>query len=153
MNRDYLYKLKSLCESITEPFDKEIFACACRVYQDYFNGARADKQVSKDAILESLCNKGLATRKKSQLPNDRKLRERARELLKRGFPLMATSRERGYYIADSCGEIDQPQIENHKRAVSILAIDKGYNKARMFIRGQTSMMDKQSEGDEWWWTK
>ena len=70
------------------------------------------------------------------LPDDRKVREAARELLKRGLPIMTTARRKGYFVAESVDEIDRPQRENKSRATALLAIDKGYDSARAFLMGQ-----------------
>lgn len=139
MEVKYLFKLKKFCDSLTDKYDKEIFASACRVYQEFFNGDRETKFITKKQILQNLCDKNLCEKRNGGLPDDRRLRERARDLLKRGYPIMSTSKENGYFIADSCGEIDRPQAENHKRAISILAIDKGYNKVRQMLGGQIKM--------------
>lgn len=130
---EYLYKLKGMCDKLQDEYEREVFASACRAYQDYCNGERLDKLVTKQTILDNLKTKRLC---RPQSTDDRKLRESARNLLKRGYPIMATSKEAGYYIADSCGEIDLPQAENKKRALQILAVDKGYDKVRQMLGGQ-----------------
>lgn len=37
-------------------------------------------------------------------------------------------------------ELDRPQEENHNRAVSILAVDKGYNMVRQLLSGQQNFL-------------
>ena len=100
-------------------------------------GERKAKNVTKAQILEYLCRKGLA-RKRSDgsLPDDRKVREAARELLKQGLPIMATAQNKGYFVAETIAEIDRPQRQNKARAVAILAVDKGYEKVRALLSGQ-----------------
>ena len=107
--------------------------------KNFLTATGKQNSLRKKQILQNLCDKNLCEKRNGGLPDDRRLRERARDLLKRGYPIMSTSKENGYFIADSCGEIDRPQAENHKRAISILAIDKGYNKVRQMLGGQIKM--------------
>lgn len=136
----YFKELAYMQNKITDDFARQVFR---RIFMGYYSfkiGKRKDKLVTKGQILEHLIGEGLMQRRPDgTLPDDRKVRESARELLKMGYPVVATSNSKGYYIAERESEIDRPQRQNHERAVAILAVDKGYNKVRALLSGQTRL--------------
>lgn len=134
---EYLCRLAALKDATVDKFDKTVFDLLCRAYQAFLLGKRADKFVSKEELLKTLSNLGLLTsRTPEKLPDDRKLRNTCRSLLKRGYPIMATSTSAGYFIADSVEEMQKPMNENHKRALEILAAERGYKRSMQFMLGQ-----------------
>ena len=98
-------------------------------------------------LMEILINKGYmnyrldeTTGQYTKLPDDRGVRKAIRELLTMGFPIITTSHDSGCFIVENVNEIDKPQKENHARAVSILAVDKGYNLVRDLLSGQQKFL-------------
>lgn len=141
-NGDYKFckELAYLQREIKDDFQREVFARVFMGFYTFKKGNRKDKFVTKEQILRHLIEKGLMFPKSDgALPDDRRVREAARELLKMGYPVVATSNNKGYYIAERESEIDRPQRQNHERAVAILAVDKGYNKVRALLSGQTRL--------------
>lgn len=134
----YFKELAYLQKNISDDFMRQVFR---RVFMGFYSfklGKRKDKFVTKEQILYHLIDEGFMQRRPDgELPDDRRVREAARELLKMGYPVVATSNNKGYYIAERESEIDRPQRQNHERAVAILAVDKGYNKVRALLSGQT----------------
>lgn len=137
----YLKRLHDeLYGRLTDPLDKAIFYRLCKQLQEYYKGVVPSKSVEKKEMLEHLISAGLMNyRDDGGLPDFRPIRERQRQLLRRGYPILTSSTTSGAWISDRITEIDPLQKENHKRGVSVLEIDKGYNMARQFILGQTSM--------------
>lgn len=139
--KQYLIRLRELCETLTDRFEYELFYAVCKRFMAYKQGSLTTKNITKTELIELLISKGLLSYKESkatgglELPDDRTVRKVMRELLKKGFPIISTSHEGGYFIAEDPSELDKPQKENHSRAVAILAVDKGYNLARNFIVG------------------
>lgn len=134
---DLLKELRWKMDDIEDDFERAVYYFICVGFQEYKYGRRKTKQVTKEQILEYLCRNGLASRRADgSLPDDRKVREAARELLKQGLPIMATAKSKGYFIAETLAEIDRPQRENKARATAILAVDKGYEKVRALLSGQ-----------------
>ena len=108
----------------------------------YKQGKICTKHVTKKELWKQWIEQGLlqyrynvASGKHDMLPDDRCVRMATRELLKNGFPILTTSQNKGFFIAESAEEVDRPQKENHSRAVAILAVDKGYKQVREFING------------------
>jgi len=135
--QEYLVYLKGLFDKLDDDIEKSVFYLACKKYQSYKQGVAKDKQVTKETILLDLTKKGyLNFRKDGSLPDDRPVRRAARELLKRGYPIMADSTNKGYSIVENVKEIDLPQKQNYDRALNILTVDKGYNKVRQMLGGQ-----------------
>lgn len=136
----YLKELAWKGHCLTDDYERIIFNYIGYCFQEYKLGKRDTKYVTKREILEYLCRKGL-TKKKADgsLPDDRGVRRAARELLKKGLPVLATAGSKGYFIAETVNEIDHPQRENKAKATAMLAIDKGYDKARALIMGQTRL--------------
>lgn len=134
--QEYLVYLKGLYDKLTDPIEKSVFYLACKKFQSYKQGVASDKQVTKGTILIDLVDKGVMQQKGNKLPDDRPVRKAARELLKRGYPIMADSTNKGYFIVEKVKEIDLPQQQNYDRAINILAVDKGYNKVRQMLGGQ-----------------
>lgn len=137
--RRYLEKLRPMYGRLQEPMEKAVFNYVCWAYIDFHEGRRKSKNVSKKELIKYLVNKGLMTMRTTKenelaLPDDRKVREVARKLLRAGYPIVADSTSSGYYIVDSLEEIDKPQKENEKRAKMILAVGQGYNKVADLIR-------------------
>lgn len=134
---NYLKELRWRLNDINNDYERAVYKYICFSFQEWKYGRRQSKNVTKEELLSHLCRIGLSKRRADgKLPDDRKVREAARELLKCGFPIMATSAEKGYFIAERTEEIDLPQKQNHDRAVAILAVDKGYEKVRALLSGQ-----------------
>lgn len=134
---NYLKELAWKVHGIKDDFQRAVYYRICIGFQLYKQGKSQTKNVTKEQILGYLCKKGLAVRRADgKLPDDRKVREAARELLKQGLPVIATARSKGYYIAETLAEIDKPQRENKARALAILDVDKGYEKVRALLMGQ-----------------
>ena len=133
-------KLKALYYELTDTFEQQVWLYLCKAYKQYNLGERASKYVSKEEMIKHLINCGLmhySEDKKTgerKLPDDRKLREVCRTLLFKGYPVMASSKHSGWYIADTIEEIRQPKEENEKRAKMILAANKGYNMVAQLIQ-------------------
>ena len=146
-NTEYLHKLKELYNRLPESFEREIFYIVCKRYQDHIKGITATKNISKKEIIRKLIDKGLmqmSIDKKTgeeKLPDDRGVRNAVRKLMKNGLPILSSSTMTGYYICDNTQEIKQPYEENKSRALSILAVQKGYDKMISFINGQISVED------------
>lgn len=141
-DKNYLLRLRALCDTITEPLKYEVFYTACKRFMLYKQGKLCTKHVTKEEVIKHLIGRGLlqyrynaVSGKYDKLPDDRCVRMATRELLKSGFPILTTSQDRGFFIAESAEEVDRPQKENHSRAVAILAVDKGYKQVREFING------------------
>ena len=139
--KQYLIRLRALCETLTDNFEYELFYAVCKRFMSYKQGTSPTKNITKKEVLETLISKNLLSYRVNkasnelELPDDRMVRKVMRELLKKGFPIISTSHEGGYFIAEEPTELDKPQKENYSRAVAILAVDKGYNRARTFILG------------------
>ncbi|MEG2541276.1 MAG: hypothetical protein RSB59_05870 [Clostridia bacterium] len=134
---EYLNELKSMCNSIKDDFNREIFNIVCCRFQGFKMSSSISKLVSKEYIINELINSGYLQRKNDgSLPDDRKVRAAARQLLQGGLPIVATSNSKGYFIAEEPQEIDTPQRQNHKRAMALLEVDKAYNGIRQRLMGQ-----------------
>lgn len=132
-------KLKPLYYELTDKFEQEVWLYLCKAYKQYNLGERANKYVSKEQMIKHLiqCNVMhyvVGKDGEEKLPDDRKLREVCRSLLFKGYPVMASSKHSGWYIADTIEEIRQAKEENEKRAKMILAANKGYNKVAQLIQ-------------------
>ncbi len=137
---DYLMRLAELKNRTKDDFERTVFDIVCCAYQSYLLGKRQTKYVEKEHLLQVLVSKGfLTSRIEGKLPDDRRLRETCRNLLKRGYPIMASSVTNGYFIADDVSEVQQPMNENHKRALEILAAERGYKTAIQFMLGQSAL--------------
>lgn len=138
-------KLKPLYYELTDSFEQAVWLYVCKAYKQYNQGIRRSKYVAKDELIKHLINCDLmqySYDKKTgekRLPDDRKLREVCRTLLFKGYPIMASSKHRGWFIADTLEEVRQPQEENEKRAKMILAANKGYSKVADLIRYDTRL--------------
>ena len=137
---EYLVRLAELKNSTDDKFDRTVFDYVCQGYQAFLLGKRESKCVTKEELLSRLVSVGLLTpRIQGQTPDDRRLRETCRKLLKNGYPIMASSQTNGYFIADDVTEVQQPMNENHKRAIEILAAERGYKTAIQFMLGQRAL--------------
>lgn len=138
----YILRLRALCDTITDRYEYEIFYAICKRFMLFKRGEAETKNITKTELIDLLVSKGLMqmvfnkeTGLYDKYPDDRGLRRSIRELLKRGFPVLTTSHDGGCYIAETEEEVAAPQKENHSRAVAILAVDKGYNLVKQFIKG------------------
>lgn len=152
----YLTKLKRLCDIIPSDFEKEIFYLLClRYQQSLVNPYENNKYVSKEDILDHLISKGLLKMgidKKTnepKYPDDRGVRLAVRRLMKNGLPILSSSKTCGYYICDDAKEIEQPFNENKKRALSILARQKGFGIMQNFVNGQIDITEIDLSEDEY----
>ena len=138
----YILRLRELCNTITDKFDYEVFYAVCKRFMHFKRGETETKNITKTELIDLLVSKGLmqmAFNKETGVydkrPDDRMLRRSIRELLKKGYPVITTSHDGGCFIAETEEEVAAPQKENHSRAVAILAVDKGYNLVKEFIKG------------------
>lgn len=138
----YLLRLRQLCETIEDKYEYAVFYAVCKRFMQFKRGEAATKNISKNELIDILIEQGFmkyslnkASGEYDKRPDDRGLRKVIRELLKRGFPIITTSHDDGCFIAETEEEVAAPQKENHSRAVAILAVDKGYNLVKEFIRG------------------
>lgn len=143
----YCQTLRTMCDNIKDEIKYEIFLYVCRKFVDYKLGKTPSKNVSKPEIISHLINKGYMrysvnteTGVRDKLPDDRSVRKAIRELLTEGYPIITTSNDKGCFIVEDPLELDKPQEENHNRAVSILAVDKGYNMVRQLLSGQQNFL-------------
>ena len=147
MKKEYLQRLKTLCDQIENKFAREIFYFICKKYQQSLVDPTVNKNCTKEEIILHLINMGLMNMsidkntKEEKLPDDRQVRKICRQLIKIGIPILSSSMEAGYFICDDTSEIVRPFKENHSRALNILAVEKGYKKMSGFVSGQINMLD------------
>ncbi len=135
--QEYLLYLKKQYNRLTDDIEKSVFYLTCKKYQSFKQGLADNKQVTKESIILDLIEKNILHYKKDgSLPDDRPIRQAARELLKKGYPIVADSTTKGYSIVEKISEVDLPQQQNYDRAINILAVNKGYNKIRIMLGGQ-----------------
>lgn len=133
-------KLKPLYYELSDPFEQQIWLYMCLCYKRYNEGLRQSKYVSKEEMIKHLINCKLMSYAEDKrtgekkLPDDRRIREICRGLLYKGYPIMASSKRSGWYIADTLEEIQAPREENEKRAKMLLAANRGYNKVAQLIQ-------------------
>jgi len=152
MESNYLLRLKELYNRIPNEFEREIFYCICKSYQNslpihenqnYF----PIKNCTKEEIIRHLISKGLMkmtidkTTKEEKLPDDRAVRGAVRRLMKNGLPILSSSTTAGYYICDNTNEIEKPYNENKKRALKLLAMKKSFDKMAGFVSGQLEITE------------
>lgn len=130
---EYMTVLKRMYDELTDEMEREIFRYVTAGYVWAKEGARASKAVPKDELIKYLVNKRILTARigadgQPVMPDDRKVRETARELLRRGYPIIADTSHNGYYIAETVDEVNKPREENEKRAKMLLTMNKGYDK-------------------------
>lgn len=102
---NFLKELAWKVDGIKDDFQRAVYYRICIGFQRWKLGKSKSKFVTKEQILEYLCNKGLASRRADgSLPDDRKVREAARELLKQGLPIMAQRRARVFHSGNACGD-------------------------------------------------
>lgn len=134
---EYLKRLECLKNQIASEYDKRVFDIILFMYRRFLEGKRPGKYVTKEVVLKNLCKYGLEKeRDDGSLPDDRKVRDACRRLLKLGYPIMTSCSTKGYYIAETIEEIQKPMNENHKRALETLAVEKGYKRSIQFLLGQ-----------------
>ena len=134
---DFLAELRWKFDGIKDDVTREVYRCICYQFQEYLCGNRETKQVTKEQILRYLCGLGLMKfRADGSLPDDRKVREAARELLKRGLPIVASAHKKGYFVAETPAELEATRRENKSRVKALLDVDKGCDAAVAMIMGQ-----------------
>lgn len=152
---EYLIKLKNIYNRIPSEFEREIFYILCKKYQSFLQGKVNTKYVTKEEIIIQLIDKGylnMTIDKKTnekKLPDDRGIRNAVRKLMKNGLPILSSSTSAGYYICDSIKEIEQPKNENKKRALAILARQKGFEMMTSFINGQIDITEIDLKDEEY----
>lgn len=110
---DLLKELRWKMDGIKDDFERAVYYYICVGFQEFKYGKRETKQVTKEQILRYLVRKGLVReRADGSLPDDRKVREAARELLKRGLPIAASAHRKGYFVAETPAELDATRREN-----------------------------------------
>lgn len=147
-NRQYLIRLKTLHDRIVDqPMYSAIFFALCKQYERHLMNNSTPKYLAKEQLLQVLIDKGILNYSidkithEKKLPDDRTLRKAVRTLTRYGYPIISSSKVKGYCIADNSNEVVQPMQENHKRAIMCLAVEKGYGKMQAFINGQLDCLD------------
>ena len=134
---DLLRELRWKMDGIKDDFERAVYYYICVGFQEFKYGKRETKQVTKEQILRYLVRKGLVReRADGSLPDDRKVREAARELLKRGLPIVASAHRKGYFVAETPAELDATRRENKSRVKALLDVDKGCDAACALLMGQ-----------------
>ena len=134
---DFLAELRWKFDGIKDDVTRVVYRCICYQFQEYLCGNRETKQVTKEQILRYLCGLGLMKfRADGSLPDDRKVREAARELLKRGLPIVASAHKKGYFVAETPAELEATRRENKSRVKALLDVDKGCDAAVAMLMGQ-----------------
>lgn len=127
---NYLKELKWRSDKINNDFDKQVFLIVCSYFQEFKDGQRKNKIVSKELISDSLANKGYLK------VSDKKITASANALLKAGFPIVSNKDKKGYFIAEKVCEIDTLQKKNYEKTMNFQAIDNGYSQMRTLLSGQ-----------------
>ena len=134
---DLLHELRWKMEGIKDDFEREVFKFICFQFQEYKRGNRETKQVTKEQILRYLASIGLANmRADGSLPDDRKVREAASRLLRRGLPIVASAHRKGYFVAETPEEINVTRREYRSRINRMLDVEKGCDAAVAMLMGQ-----------------
>lgn len=134
---DLLHELRWKMNGIKNDFEREVFRYICFQFQEYKRGLRETKQVTKAQILRYLASIGLVTmRADGSLPDDRKVREAASRLLRRGLPIIATAHKKGYFVAETPEEINVTRREYRSRINRMLDVEKGCDAAVAMLMGQ-----------------
>lgn len=134
---DLLHELRWKMDGIKDDFEREVFKYICFQFQEYKRGLRESKQVTKEQILRYLASIGLANlRADGSLPDDRKVREAASKLLRRGLPIVATAHKKGYFVAETPEEINVTRREYRSRINRMLDVEKGCDAACALLMGQ-----------------
>lgn len=136
----YLVQLKLKYDRLTDEYERAVFYTVCKAYQDVVRKLRKSKYVTKEEMLRYLSRKGLITEKEAQATDPRRLRDVCRDLLKRGYPIIATSKTHGYFVPESEDEIDLAKGENRSRGKSVFDADKGYERIRQLLLGQQDFL-------------
>lgn len=134
---DLLHELRWKMEGIKDDFEREVFKFICFQFQEYKRGNRETKQVTKEQILRYLVSIGLVSaRSDGSLPDDRKVREAASRLLRRGLPIVASAHKKGYFVAETPEEINITRREYRSRINRMLDVEKGCDAACALLMGQ-----------------
>ena len=134
---DLLKELRWKMDGIKDDFEREVFKYICFQFQEYKRGNRETKQVTKEQILRYLVRKGLVReRADGSLPDDRKVREAASSLLRRGLPIVATAHKKGYFVSETPEEINVTRREYRSRINRMLDVEKGCDAAVAMLMGQ-----------------
>lgn len=134
---DLLHELRWKMEGIKDDFEREVFKYICFQFQEYKRGKRETKQVTKEQILRYIVSIGLANmRADGSLPDDRKVREAASSLLRRGLPIVASAHKKGYFVAETPEEINVTRREYRSRINRMLDVEKGCDAACALLMGQ-----------------
>lgn len=134
---DLLHELRWKMNGIKDDFEREVFKFICFQFQEYKRGNRETKQVTKEQILRYLASIGLVNmRVDGSLPDDRKVREAASRLLRRGLPIVATAHKKGYFVAETPEEINITRREYRSRINRMLDVEKGCDAACALLMGQ-----------------
>ena len=135
-----LNDLRWKMDGINDKFERTVFYYICFQFQQYKQGKRESKQVTKEQLLQYLCSVGLMKRRKDgSLPDDRRVRVAASSLLCRGLPIVATAHMKGYFVAETPEEINITRREYRSRIERMLAVDKGCEMACGLVMGQESI--------------
>lgn len=134
---DLLKELRWKMDDIEDDFERAVYYFICVGFQEYKYGRRKTKQVTKEQILRYLVRKGLVReRADGSLPDDRKVREAASRLLRRGLPIVATAHKKGYFVAETPEEINVTRREYRSRINRMLDVEKGCDAAVAMLMGQ-----------------
>lgn len=134
---DLLKELRWKMDGIKDDFERAVYYYICVGFQEFKYGKRETKQVTKEQILRYLVRKGLVReRADGSLPDDRKVREAASRLLRRGLPIVATAHKKGYFVAETPEEINVTRREYRSRINRMLDVEKGCDAAVAMLMGQ-----------------
>lgn len=134
---DFLAELRWKFDGIKDDVTREVYRCICYQFQEYLCGNRETKQVSKEELLTHLCNLGLMKRRADgSLPDDRRVRDAASSLLRRGLPIVASAHKKGYFVAETPEEINVTRREYRSRINRMLDVEKGCDAAVAMLMGQ-----------------
>lgn len=134
---DLLKELRWKMDGIKDDFERAVYYYICVGFQEFKYGNRETKQVTKEQLLRYLVSKGLMReRADGSLPDDRKVREAARNLLKGGAPIVASAHRKGYFVAETPAEMDATRRENKSRVKALLDVDRGCEAACALLMGQ-----------------
>ena len=134
--------------------NEQYFIYYAKKYQDFKKGLIPSKFVTKEAIIVDMINRKqmkMSFDKKTgteKIPDDRPVRDAVSKLIKNGLPVLSSSSSTGYYICDSVEEIRQPKEENKKRALSILAKQRGFDIMENYVNGQIDITEINLEEEE-----
>lgn len=133
---EYVKKLRAMSDTLGSLVEKNVFDYVLRAYERTLTESTETKFVSKMELNLYLRAIGLINSTDS-----REVRRAARELLKKGFPVAATSRTKGYFIVDDWTEYRAAKAENKSRIRNLFQADKGFRRIAQLMGGQIDVFE------------